>query len=89
MNSTIPADLLELLRHEVAYPNDPPADVRGFIDQFHVGGLTTREPLDGSAHKSFVGWPSHFLIGKDGRILANEIEVSRLNEAIASAIRSQ
>jgi thiol-disulfide isomerase/thioredoxin len=72
-------------------PNDPLADVRGFIDQFHVGGLTTREPLDGSAHKSFrvVGWPSHFLIGKDGRILANEIEVSRLNEAIASAIRSQ
>jgi thiol-disulfide isomerase/thioredoxin len=70
-------------------PNDPLADVRGFIDQFHVGGLTAREPLDGSAHKLFrvVGWPSHFLIGKDGHILANEIELSHLNDAIASAIR--
>jgi thiol-disulfide isomerase/thioredoxin len=72
-------------------PNDPLADVRGFIDQFHVGGLTAREPLDGSVHKLFrvVGWPSHFLIGTDGRIVANEIEMTHLNDAIASAIRSR
>ena len=72
-------------------PNDPLADVQRYIDQFHVGGLTAREPLDGSTHKLFrvVGWPSHFLIGKDGRILANEIEISHLNDAIASAIRSR
>ena len=72
-------------------PNDPVADVRKFIDQFHVGGLTTRETLDGSAHKLFrvMGWPAHFLIGKDGRILANDMEVSHLNEAVAAAIRSR
>jgi len=72
-------------------PNDPIADVRGFIDQFHVGGLIVREPLDGPAHKLFrvVGWPAHFLIGKDGRILVNEIEASRLNDAVAAAIQSR
>ena len=70
-------------------PDDPLADVRRFIDQFHVGGLTGREPLEGSAHKLFrvIGWPTHFLVGKDGRILANDIEVSHLNEAVAAAIR--
>jgi peroxiredoxin len=70
-------------------PDDPIANVRAFIDQFHVGGLTVREPLDGSAHKLFrvVGWPAHFLIGRDGRILANEIEASLLNDAVAAAIR--
>jgi thiol-disulfide isomerase/thioredoxin len=72
-------------------PNDPLPDVRRFIDQFHVGGLTTREPLDGSAHTVFrvTGWPAHFLIGKDGRILANDIDASRLNDAVAAAIRSR
>ena len=72
-------------------PNDPLTDVRQFIDQFHVAGLTTREPLDGPVHKLFrvTAWPAHFLIGKDGRILANDIEVSHLSEAIASAIRSR
>jgi thiol-disulfide isomerase/thioredoxin len=70
-------------------PNDPLADVRGFLDQYHVGGLTTREPIDGSAHKLFrvTAWPAHFLIGKDGRILANEIQASHLDEAVAAAIR--
>jgi thiol-disulfide isomerase/thioredoxin len=72
-------------------PNDPLPDVRRFIDQFHVGGLTTREPLDGSAHTVFrvTGWPAHFLIGKDGRILANDIDASRLSDAVAAAIRSR
>ena len=72
-------------------PNDPVADVRKFLDQFHVGGLTTREPLHGSAHTLFrvMGWPAHVLIGKDGRILANDIQVSQLNEAVAAAIRSR
>jgi len=72
-------------------PNDKLADVRQFIDQFHVPGLTSREPLDGPAHKLFrvTAWPAHFLIGKDGRIVANDIEVSRLSEAVAAAIRSR
>ena len=72
-------------------PNDPLADVRQFIDQFHVAGLTTREPLDGPVHKLFrvTAWPAHFLIGKDGRILANDIEASRLNDAVAAAVRSR
>ena len=72
-------------------PNDPLADVRQFTNQFHVGGLTTREPFEGSTHKLFrvVAWPAHFLIGRDGRILANEIEASRLNDAVAAALRSR
>jgi thiol-disulfide isomerase/thioredoxin len=72
-------------------PNDPLADVRRFIDQFHVAGLTIREPLDGPVHKLFrvTAWPAHFLIGKDGRIVANDIEASRLSEAVAAAIRSR
>lgn len=72
-------------------PDDPLTDVQGFIDQFHMPGLTARESLDGTVHKQFrvVGWPSHFLIGKDGRILANAIEVSQLNDAIMSAIRAR
>ena len=72
-------------------PNDALADVRQFIDQFHVAGLTTREPLDGPVHKLFrvTAWPAHFLIGRDGRIVANDIEASRLSEAVAAAIRSR
>jgi thiol-disulfide isomerase/thioredoxin len=72
-------------------PNDPLADVHRFIDQFHVGGLTAREPIDGSAHKLFrvVAWPAHFLIGKDGRILANDAATAGLNEAVAAAIRAR
>jgi thiol-disulfide isomerase/thioredoxin len=72
-------------------PNDPIADVRQFINQFHVGGLTTREPFEGSAHKLFrvVAWPAHVLIGKDGRILANDIEAPRLNDAVAAALHSR
>ena len=64
-------------------------DVRKFIDQFRVGALTARESLDGPAHTLFrvMGWPAHFLIGKDGRIVANDIEISQLNEAVANAIR--
>ena len=71
--------------------DDPLADVQRFIDEFHVGGLTTREPLDGSAHKLFrvTAWPSHFLVGKDGRILSNATDVSHLNDAVAAAIRSR
>lgn len=72
-------------------PNDPLTDVRQFITQFHVAGLTTREPLDGPVHKLFrvTAWPAHVLIGKDGRIVANDLEVSRLSEAVAAAIRSR
>jgi len=72
-------------------PNDPVADVRQFIDQFHVAGLTAREPLDGPAHKLFrvTAWPAHFLIGRDGRILANDIEARRLSDVVAAAIRSR
>ena len=72
-------------------PNDPLVDVRQFIDEFHVGGLTTREALDGPVHTLFrvTGWPAHFLIGMDGRIVANDIDASRLGEAVTSAIRSR
>jgi hypothetical protein len=50
---------------------------------------TTREPIDGPVHKLFRvrGWPAHFLIGKDGRIVAKDVETSRLTEAVAAAIR--
>lgn len=70
-------------------PNDPIADVKGFIDQFHVAGLTARESMDDAAHKLFrvTAWPTHFLIGRDGRILANEIDVKRLADTVAAAIR--
>jgi thiol-disulfide isomerase/thioredoxin len=72
-------------------PNDPPADIRTFLDQYRVGGLTAREPFEGPAHTVFrvTSWPAHFLIGRDGRILANEIQASRLSELVAAAIRSR
>jgi thiol-disulfide isomerase/thioredoxin len=72
-------------------PNDPLTEFRQFIDQFHVAGLTTREALDGPVHRLFrvTAWPAHFLIGKDGRIVANNIEASHLTEAVAAAIRSR
>jgi peroxiredoxin len=64
-------------------PNDPVSDVKGFIDQFHVAGPTAREPLDGSVHQLFrvTAWPAHFLIGRDGHILANEVDVKHLDAA--------
>jgi len=70
-------------------PNDPIAHVRGFIEQFHVPGPTAREPMDGPSHQLYrvTGWPTHFLIGKDGRIVANDIDMKNLNEAVAAAIR--
>ena len=57
-------------------PNDPLADVRRFIDQFHVGGLTTREPLDGPAHKLFrvMAWPA---ISSSGKMVASWRMTSR------------
>lgn len=72
-------------------PNDPAPDVRQFLEQYHVGGLTSREPFEGPAHTAFrvTAWPAHFLIGKDGRILANEIQAARLNDAVAAALRSR
>jgi thiol-disulfide isomerase/thioredoxin len=72
-------------------PNDPPADIRRFLDQYHVGGLTTREPFEGPAHTLFrvTAWPAHFLIGRDGRILANDIDAAHVSDAVAAAIRSR
>ncbi len=72
-------------------PNDALADVRKFIDEFHVAGLTSREPLSGPVHKLFrvTAWPTHFLIGRDGKIAANEIDASSLSDAVAAAIRSR
>jgi thiol-disulfide isomerase/thioredoxin len=71
--------------------NDPLPDVRQFIEQFQVAGMTTREPIDGPVHKLFRvrGWPAHFLIGKDGRIVAKDIEASGLGEAVAAAIKAE
>jgi peroxiredoxin len=72
-------------------PNDPIVEARAFIEQFHVPGPTAREPMTGAAHQLFriTGWPAHFLIGRDGRILANEVEAGNLNEAVAAAVRSR
>jgi peroxiredoxin len=72
-------------------PNDPVSDVKGFIDQFHVTGPTAREPLDGAVHQLFrvTAWPAHFLIGRDGHIIANEVDVKHLDATVAAAIRKR
>jgi thiol-disulfide isomerase/thioredoxin len=72
-------------------PNDAIADIRGFIDQFHVPGPTGRETMDGPAHKLYriAAWPAHFLIGRDGRIVANEIDMQHLSDTVAAAIRER
>jgi thiol-disulfide isomerase/thioredoxin len=72
-------------------PDDPLADIRSFIDEFHVAGLTSREPIDGPVHKLFriTEWPTHFLISRDGHILANEIDIKRLDEIVGAALQAR
>jgi thiol-disulfide isomerase/thioredoxin len=72
-------------------PNDSLADVNSFITQFHVAGLNAREPLDGPVHRLYRinAWPAHFLISRDGHILANEIDVKNVAEMVRAAIQAR
>jgi thiol-disulfide isomerase/thioredoxin len=70
-------------------PNDALADIQSFVTQYHVAWPTAREPLDGPIHKMFRidAWPTHILIGKDGRIVANRVSVGEIAALVSVAIR--
>lgn len=70
-------------------PNDALPDIQSFITQYHVTWPTAREALDGPIRRLFRidAWPTHILIGKDGRIVANRVSVSDMGPLIAAALK--
>lgn len=51
-----------------------------FISEKNMSWPQTRELEDGPIHKLYrvVGWPSYYLIGKDGTIVSNQVNISDL-----------
>jgi len=70
-------------------PNDSEVEIAGFMEEFGIKWSQVKEPVDGPAHELFRvrAWPTHYLIGKDGRILATHIDWSSLEDSLEIALR--
>ncbi|MFQ5705780.1 MAG: TlpA family protein disulfide reductase [Acidobacteriota bacterium] len=68
---------------------DSESEIKRFVAEFGMTWPQVMEAPDGPLHGLFRirGWPTYFVVGKDGTILANHIDWESLDGILESALR--
>ncbi len=68
--------------------NDAEEKLRAFMTEKKMPWAQTMEAEQGQIHKLYriVGWPTYYLIGRDGHIIANQIKEDELLSVVAKGL---